>query len=221
MPTNLEPRPPMRLPAARPVEAIAHDCSNLMTVIGAHAEILLARLDRTDPLYENAEAIQQAVDRAGALLRRIATVGQPEGAVETAPAPAPPPLSVPPRGAETILLVENETPVRALMRDILRMQGYTVLDARSGEEALDMTARYHETIDLILTDIVMPGVAGRALVERVETARPGVKSLYVSGYGEDAMRAQGLAPETAHFLAKPFSVDALARKVREVLDTSG
>jgi CheY-like chemotaxis protein len=219
MPTNLEPRPPMRLPDPRPVEALAHDCSNLMTVIGAHAEILLARLDRTDPLYENAEAIQQAVDRAGVLLRRIATVGGPQGAVETVPAPAP--LPTPPRGAETILLVENETPVRALMRDILRMQGYTVLDARSGEEALDMAARYQDTIDLILTDIVMPGVAGRALIERIETARPGVKSLYVSGYGEDAMRAQGLAPETANFLAKPFSVDALARKVREVLDASG
>ncbi|MBI3636976.1 MAG: response regulator [Candidatus Rokubacteria bacterium] len=153
------------------------------------------------------------------LLRRIAGVARPPGAAEaSAPVVG---LTAPLRGDETILLVENETPVRALMRDILRMQGYTVLDARSGEEALDMAARSRNTIDLILTDIVMPGIAGRALVERIETGRPGVKSLYVSGHGEDAMREQGLAPAAANFLAKPFSVDALARKVREVLDASG
>jgi CheY-like chemotaxis protein len=119
-------------------------------------------------------------------------------------------------GGWTVLLVEDEDAVRELAREILQERGYVVLEARNGREALEVAARTPGPINLLLTDVVMPGMTGPDLARRLAIGRPGLKILYVSGHpdrGEDGeARAPGL------FLHKPFSPEALAARVREALD---
>ncbi len=130
---------------------------------------------------------------------------------------APPlPLTARP-GSETILLVEDETEVRRLVERLLRMQGYTVLSAASPADAIH-AARAAAKIDLLVTDVIMPGMNGREMAGVLAAERPRMRVLYMSGYTDAAIAQQGiLAPGTA-FLSKPFTPDALAQKVREVLD---
>jgi signal transduction histidine kinase len=121
-------------------------------------------------------------------------------------------------GSETILLVEDEEVVRGLSRRVLAASGYAVLEAGTGEKALELAARYEGAIDLVLTDVVMPGMRGPELASRLGSARPGVRVLLTSGYmGEDVVPS-GPEKEGAAFLEKPFTPQALLRKVREVLD---
>ena len=120
-------------------------------------------------------------------------------------------------GCETVLLVEDEESVRGLVRDTLVSKGYKVMEAEDGEAGLRTAEAYDGTIDLLITDVVMPGMGGCELAQRVSAARPHIKVLFLSGYTEDAIVHQGeLEPGTA-FLQKPFTLQILARKVREVL----
>lgn len=121
-------------------------------------------------------------------------------------------------GTETVLVVENERPVRDLILDVLRLYGYTVLAAEDGEAALRVAAEYTGRIDLAVVDVVMPQMTGEAVARRLTAQRPGLKVLYVSGYTDEEVRGLGLRPGSPNFLQKPFTVEALARKVREVLD---
>jgi CheY-like chemotaxis protein len=124
------------------------------------------------------------------------------------------------RGVETVLLVEDEVAVRALAARVLRAQGYTVLEAANGDEALALAQDRGETeIDLLLTDVIMPQIGGRELAARLAMLIPTVKILYMSGYTDDAIVHHGRLEPGTVFLHKPFSPAALARKVREVLDT--
>jgi two-component system cell cycle sensor histidine kinase/response regulator CckA len=125
-----------------------------------------------------------------------------------------------PRGTETVLLVEDEEEVRALARDFLRSTGYTVLDARHGGEALLACERHAGPIQLMVTDVVMPQMSGRELAERLASLRPKMKVLYMSGYTDNAVLRHGVLDANTTFLQKPFMLDALAWKVREVLDTA-
>src|SRR5205823_5667963 len=118
----------------------------------------------------------------------------------------------------TILLVEDEEKVRALAHRILRSSGYNVLDARHGEEALEVAGRYEGKIDLLLTDVVMPQLGGRRLAECLKPLRPDVKALYMSGYTDDAVIRHGILEAETAFIQKPFSPRTLLSKVREVLD---
>src|SRR5947208_3005627 len=137
--------------------------------------------------------------------------------VAEAPAPAAEPKPV--RGGdETVLLVEDAAPVRALARRILEARGYRVLDAPDGPSALDLSARHGGGIDILVTDVVMPGMSGRELAERLAPERARMKVLYTSGFTDDAMVRQGVLNAGVAFLQKPFVPDTLARKVREVLD---
>ena len=124
-----------------------------------------------------------------------------------------------PRGTETVLLVEDEDVVRAVASKILELQGYSVLGASDGEAALRVCQRYEGVIHLMITDVVMPGMSGRELAERVAVLHPGTKVLYMSGYTDDAIVHHGVLDAGTPFIGKPFAPDALARKVREVLDT--
>jgi CheY-like chemotaxis protein len=124
------------------------------------------------------------------------------------------------QGSETILLVEDEMAVRMLASAILRKNGYNVLEAAGGEEALRIIGdQSPRSIRLMLTDVVMPGMSGRQLVERVKPLHPEMKILYMSGYTDNAIVHHGiLDPETA-YLEKPFTPEILALKVRVVLDS--
>jgi PAS domain S-box-containing protein len=121
-------------------------------------------------------------------------------------------------GTETVLLVEDEAAVRAVARQSLERHGYTVLEAASGEIALDLAQRYAGRIHLLLTDVVMPGISGRALALRFAALRPDMHTIYMSGYTDEAIARHGVLEPGITYVQKPFSPDALARKVRDVLD---
>ena len=141
----------------------------------------------------------------------------PRIATPAGPAPAPP-KSGPGRGTETILVVEDEPAVLALSRRALEAQGYVVLAASDPSAAMRLFELHGGTIHLLLTDVVMPGLSGRDLADRLTARRPGMRVLYMSGYPGDAVVQHGELPSGSAFLQKPFSPDALARKVRDVLD---
>jgi len=120
-----------------------------------------------------------------------------------------------PRGNETILVVEDEEDVRRLAVRILERQGYRVLGASSGDDALVLSK---EPIHLMLTDVVMPGMSGRQLADQLISLHPKMKVLYMSGYTDDAIVHHGVLEEGVNYIQKPFTIDGLTRKVREVLD---
>ncbi|MFL5544513.1 MAG: PAS domain S-box protein [Gemmatimonadaceae bacterium] len=123
------------------------------------------------------------------------------------------------RGSETILLVEDEETVRNLATRILRKQGYTVLSARHGREAEGIAGEYRHDIHLVITDVVMPEMGGRDLASALGALRPDVPILYVSGYTDDEIVRRGVLEPTMAFIEKPFTANALLRKVRELLDS--
>jgi CheY-like chemotaxis protein len=126
------------------------------------------------------------------------------------------------QGTETILLVEDEEGVRELARRVLLQQGYQVLVARHGYEAIHLCEQHTGPIDLILTDVVMPHrMSGRELTERLKPLLPTTKILYMSGYTDDVVMQYGIRNESLNFLPKPFNPAALIHKVREVLDAPG
>jgi CheY-like chemotaxis protein len=136
-------------------------------------------------------------------------------AEEAEPSPA---AARPLEGRETVLLVEDEEKVRGWAREVLGMYGYTVLEASNGIEALGVAERHDGGIHLLLTDVVMPHMSGRELADRLSPMRPEMKVLYMSGYTDEAIGHHGVLDEGTHFLQKPFTADALLRKIREVLD---
>jgi CheY-like chemotaxis protein len=144
----------------------------------------------------------------------------PRAFAATGGAEAPALEATPARGAETVLLVEDEEQVLMLMRNVLARQGYTVLPASRPVDALALAERHDGPIHLILTDVVMPGMNGRELADRVAARRPGIRRLYVSGYTADVLAPQGVLDGSVQFLQKPFSLPDFVRKVREVLDAS-
>jgi PAS domain S-box-containing protein len=123
-----------------------------------------------------------------------------------------------PQGKETVLVVEDEQAVRQLAVRILKRQGYKVLEAPQGVDALLLCEERKEPIHLILTDVIMPGMSGRQLVDRCWQIRQDFKALYMSGYTDNAIVQHGVLVEGINYIQKPFTVEALARKVREVLD---
>lgn len=138
--------------------------------------------------------------------------------------PEQPPLSssrcIQPSGTETVLLVEDEVGVRSLARQALEARGYRVLEASDGEIALQICRDHSNSIDLILSDVVMPRMGGRELSEHVASICPSTRVLFTSGYTDDAVVRHGVYQAESNFLQKPFTVLALLRKVREVLDRS-
>jgi signal transduction histidine kinase/ActR/RegA family two-component response regulator len=121
------------------------------------------------------------------------------------------------RGSETVLVAEDEAPVRAVIATVLRQAGYRVLEAENGTEAEQTSARHGGAIQLLVTDVVMPGMGGRELAERVSRLRGDLRVLYVSGYAEDAVVQHDVLERGIAFLPKPITPDALLRKVRAVL----
>jgi CheY-like chemotaxis protein len=124
------------------------------------------------------------------------------------------------RGKETILLVEDEKNLCVLTRNLLEHYGYSVLEAESGAQALAISRQNTAPIHLLLTDIVMPGINGRALAQTLSKERPGIRVVYMSGYTGQTVGGQTILSPGSHFLQKPFTREDLARKIREALEIS-
>ena len=133
----------------------------------------------------------------------------------TPPSPASPPLV---RGSGTILLAEDDPRVREVLAEVLRLSGYRVLRAADGQAALELAQAHPGEIQVLVTDVVMPGMTGPELAEALVASRPGIRVLYMSGYTGDAMVRRREMGDGASFLQKPFSPSAIASKVREILD---
>jgi CheY-like chemotaxis protein len=145
------------------------------------------------------------------------TIYLPAAASSPAPSVSEASLDEVPRGDETVLVVEDDDGVRRLATDMLRMQGYTVLDACNGEDALKCAEEHDGPIALLLTDVIMPGMNGRELAERLTATRPGLKVLFVSGYTDDQVLRRDILGAEVAFLQKPFTIDSLIRKVSETI----
>ncbi len=123
-----------------------------------------------------------------------------------------------PKGSETILLVEDDELVRTLARDVLRGHGYTVLEAHDGADAMGVAVSHRGRIHLLVTDVVMPNMGGQEVAAALSHLHRDMKVLFMSGYADDAIERQGILSPGTRLLQKPFRIDALLRKVREVLD---
>jgi CheY-like chemotaxis protein len=121
-------------------------------------------------------------------------------------------------GQETILLAEDEAEVRELAAEILQQAGYTVLQAEHGPAALRVSLRHEAPIQLLLTDVVMPGMNGRDLANRLRQVRPGLQILYMSGYTDEVLGRHGVVDSSIAFLQKPFTADTLLQAVRGALE---
>jgi two-component system cell cycle sensor histidine kinase/response regulator CckA len=165
---------------------------------------------------------------AGMPLAGMPSAGMPKAGMPRAGIPRlsevadgqPASLHPPAQGTETLLLVEDEPQVRELTHDILLDHGYRVLTAGDGVEALRVAQAHEGPIHLLLTDVIMPRMSGKELADRLRTSRPEVRVLFTSGYTDNAIAHHGVLDEGVAFLSKPFEVEALARKVRSVLDGS-
>ena len=157
--------------------------------------------------------VESEVDKGSCFRLYIPRMASP------AAAPKPPGASTEaPRGSELVLVVEDEAPIRSMVCDILERHGYRVLAAPDGASALDVASRQDDRIDLLLTDVVMPGMNGRVLAERFAKLHPDSKVLLVSGYTDDEIVKAEIRGAAVHYLGKPFTSRMLATKVREVLD---
>jgi two-component system cell cycle sensor histidine kinase/response regulator CckA len=142
-------------------------------------------------------------------LPRVEDVAEPVDVVKTSSSVM--------QGSETVLLVEDEESVRQLVRETLESRGYKVIEAENGEAALTISATCQEPIHLLITDVVMPGISGRELARQLSKTHPRTRVLFLSGYTEDAIVHQGAFDSGTAFLQKPFTLQSLSRKVREVL----
>ena len=125
-----------------------------------------------------------------------------------------------PRGHETVLLCEDDRPVRELIARSLQIAGYTVITAGSGQEGIEAAQKHDGSIDLLITDVIMPNMNGRALAERLRRTFPGLPTLFISGYTSNVIAHHGVLDEHVEFLEKPFTRLGLLAKVRTALGES-
>jgi CheY-like chemotaxis protein len=144
-------------------------------------------------------------------LPAVSEASQPDGAAAATPSP-------PAGGTETILFAEDDPAVRTVATEILVRHGYTVIMARNGEEALARADSHGANIQLVVSDVVMPGMDGPTLAKHLRRRHPGLRTLFASGYAGDAIARRGVLESGVPFLEKPFTSASLLRKVREVLD---
>jgi len=131
---------------------------------------------------------------------------------------AAPPSDAPAQAAGTVLLVEDEAGVRFIIKKFLQKQGYTVLEAATAQEALNVCRQRAAQLDLLITDVVMTNANGPELADRLEKIYPGLKVLYISGYADDALKQRGITASDITLLEKPFTSDTLAQKIHQVLN---
>jgi signal transduction histidine kinase len=159
-------------------------------------------------------SIDSEVGRGTTFKIYLPRVDEEVGAMEVSPRPS---ALLP--GRETVLVVEDDNQVRSVAAMVLEISGYDVLTAANGGEALLLSEQFKSKIDLLLTDMIMPGMGGQELSKRLLRLRPGTRVVYMSGYSENANIHHGVIEEGSDFIEKPFSPEVLTRRIREVLDT--
>jgi CheY-like chemotaxis protein len=211
---------------------IAHEFNNLLTTVGGHATLLLEETGLSPRGRDSVGQIQRATERAVGLIRQLLLLKLQNGDHADGDAGAGPgvrteraprheePSDVSGMPHETILLVEDEEQVRELARRVLQRAGYTVLVAPDAEAASAIADRHPGHIHLLLTDVGLPSANGRELAARLSIHRPAVKVLYVSGTSDGSIARHLLLQPGTDFLEKPFSLDRLLHKVRQVLRTA-
>ena len=195
---------------------VGHDFRNLLLVITGHACLLKRAGDLTEPLRWSIEEVAKAAERAASLTDRMLSADPRNSSEPRPPAGASIP-SRPAGGGETVLVVEDEDAVRVFTGRALAGSGYTVLEAKRAEEALEIVSQYPGQISALLTDVAMPGMSGCELAQKLAITRPALKVILMSGY-DPADPVLNPVPATSSFLQKPFTPDVLASKLREVLD---
>lgn len=213
--------------ADRTAGYVAHELNNLLTVVQINTEFLLeAAGDNSESAEELAE-IQRAARRASILARQLlassrhepfdAAVAEETMKKKAAAAKSSSITEKAPRAAETILLVEDEAAVRALARKVLTQRGFRVLEASDGAIALRIAASHVGEIDLVLTDVAMPNLGGRGMVEELRELSPDLRVLFISGYAKEEVFPDKSTATTTPYLQKPFTSDTLYSQVRSAL----
>lgn len=200
--------------AARLAGQIAHDFNNLLTVIMGFTEFVLERLPPEEQAHRDAIEIRAAAERAGKLTKQLlALSGQPIGdQTRAATADATPQHTK----AATILLAEDEQAVRLFLEQVLRRAGHTVISTRSGPDALDAGLQTRG-IDLFISDVVMPGLSGPEVANRLRDTHPRMKTLFLSGYARHSALPEQVSTDPRAFLQKPFTIETFTARVRERL----
>ena len=216
-----------------PRNPVAHDVNNMLGVIIGHVGMALRDVRPSDPLRADLVAIQHAAERAAALMRELRNTTASPSPQNAPPSPpeaqtvsgltatrsdAPPSTpSAAPTVERTVLVVEDEPAILTLVTHILHASGYAVLRATSPTEAISMAHAHTGVIDVLLTDVMMPEMNGRALSRALRETHPGLRTVLMSGYTIDLISAQQVLDPGVSFLQKPFSIDALTAAVHKAL----
>jgi CheY-like chemotaxis protein len=212
---------------------VAHELNNLLTVIQINTEFLLETVGENPASAQELAEVQSAARRASILARQLLASSRLEtfdanlaaaALKQTSSASAEKSeahgLERTPRGAETILLVEDEATVRTLAKKILSQKGYRVLEASDGAIALRLAAAHVGEIDLVLTDVAMPNLGGRGMVEELRELSPGIRVLFMSGYPKEEIFRDKGSDNRVPYLQKPFTGETLFSEVRSALDNA-
>jgi len=200
---------------------LAHNFNNLLCVIKGHTELLAEALHPADPAIRSVAQIRKAAESAATLTRQLLAFSRQrvfDPQVVQLDALSTETEKLLANGTETILLVEDAEPLRALTKEFLTASGYTVLEAAHGEEAIEVARSYNGVIDLLLTDVVMPRMGVKPLVEQMAQIHPRTRVLYMSGYSNDGILQAGILANAVTLLEKPFTREILSKRVRQVLD---
>jgi CheY-like chemotaxis protein len=220
------PRNPRLEDATKTAGLVAHELNNLLTVININTEFLLDSTSDNPTSAEELGEIQRAAQRASVLARRLLASSRRE-AFDPSVAPARKKRTPPPgsksssdstnRVTETVLLVEDEPAVRSLAKRVLAQRGYRVLEADDGAIALRIAAAHVGEIDLVLSDIEMPNLGGRGMVEELKELSPDMRVLFMSGYSKEEVFPEPARARKTPYLQKPFTAEALCTEVRAAL----
>jgi CheY-like chemotaxis protein len=225
------PRNPRLEDATKTAGLVAHELNNLLTVININTEFLLDSTSENPTSAEELREIQRAAQRASVLARRLLASSRREhfdpGPAQTTKKRTPPRGSAQKgkadakdRVTETVLLVEDEPGVRGLAKRVLTQRGYRVLEAADGAIALRLAAGHVGEIDLVLSDVDMPNLGGRGMVEELKELSPDMRVLFMSGYPKKEIFPEPARARRTPYLQKPFTAEALCNEVRKALGYS-
>lgn len=221
------PRHPRPEDATKTAGLVAHELNNLLTVININTEFLLDSTSENPASAEELREIQGAAQRASVLARRLLASSRREpfdpSATQTTSKRTPvrttakSDVDAKDRVTETVLLVEDEAGVRGLAKRVLIQRGYRVLEAADGAIALRVAAGHVGEIDLVLSDVDMPNLGGRGMVEELKELSPDMRVLFMSGYPKDQVFPEPARARKTPYLQKPFTAEALYNEVRSAL----